>query len=49
MQQMIGQIRQKQQKSVNAYKRNLSQKVNAAKETNKNMDSVAQRAKKHQE
>ena len=49
MQVMIGKLTQKQKKSIKAYNRNLSQKVKAARETNKNMDSVAERARLHQE
>ena len=48
MKSMIDRIEEKQKSSMDAYKRNLSQKVKAAKDTNSKMDSVAHRAKEVQ-
>ena len=49
MKSMIDRIEEKQKSSMDAYQRNLDQKVKAAKDTNSKMEGVAQRAREFQQ
>ena len=43
MKEMVEKIQQKQQNSIDAYNKNLQQKVQMAKDTNSRMDEVSKR------